>query len=395
MRAVLAALVVAACTHPVPPLATATKPPVDAAVATAPPADAPEASQEERLAAIQKAMNDLDGVAHQCWASVAVERFDIEGNLEARIAIAAHGAQVEIVTDTTRTPKLVACMSKVLAAYAWAPPLSGQTIQLPFRFRAPDGQSVIERLLVPAAAQGGVSVGVLLDEANTGNDAASMFELAIAPQAATGLRAPDRTELWYFETPARINGTALDAGDMMFVPPGAAREVVAAAAEVRAMVVVTPGGREGAARAGALPTRSVGAPTKLAPVFLRASAADRLQPVQGTEMLFAEPRRTKSPALAASILELPRGYASGEHVHAKETELLYVLAGIGTLTVNGVTLPLTATSVAQVPAGAKHVLAATSDLRAVHLFTPAGPEQELAPHEASPMPHGPGSRGHK
>ena len=50
-------------------------------------------------------------------------------------------------------------------AYPWAPPLHGQTIQLPFKFRAPDGQNVIDRPLVPCARRRArSSVAVLLDE---------------------------------------------------------------------------------------------------------------------------------------------------------------------------------------------------------------------------------------
>ena len=125
-------------------------------VAPAPPiaADAAEASQEERLAAIQKAMNELDKAAQQCWAAAATERFDIEGELTFQIAIGAGGAQASAVHDTARNTRLTTCVAKLLSAYPWAPPLRGQTIQLPFKFRAPDGQSTIDRALVPWNGQG-------------------------------------------------------------------------------------------------------------------------------------------------------------------------------------------------------------------------------------------------
>ena len=182
----------AACGHPVAkPLPPPAAPPV---VTTVPP-DAPEPSQEERLAAIQKAMNDLKGAAQQCWARVATERFDTEGSLDASIDIPASGpARVELANDSTHSPKLAACMRDVLAAYAWAPPLHGQAIRLPFKWTAPDGQNVIDRRLVGAASQGKVSVAVLLDENNTGNAAASMFEVRseerrVGKECDTGCRS--------------------------------------------------------------------------------------------------------------------------------------------------------------------------------------------------------------
>jgi len=140
----LAALMLAACSQPAPP----PKPPVtpvapgDAAVALV---DASAVSQEEKLAAIQKAMNELDEAAQLCWASAATDRFDIEGELTVMIEITADKATSTVVTDTARNAKLATCVRGLLESYRWAPPLYGETIQLPFKFTDPDGQSVIER----------------------------------------------------------------------------------------------------------------------------------------------------------------------------------------------------------------------------------------------------------
>jgi len=64
-------------------------------------------------------------------------------------------------------------------------------------------------------------------------------------------------------------------------------------------------------------------------------------------------------------------------MHANETELWYMLAGAGTLTVNGVDLPVAPTSVVQIPRNARHAFAVTADCRALQIFTPAGPEQRF------------------
>ncbi|HLL24716.1 MAG TPA: hypothetical protein VK427_21435, partial [Kofleriaceae bacterium] len=256
------AFALAACSGPREPApSTPTPTPGSAAVV---PVDAPEASREERLAAIQKAMNELDEAAQQCWAIAATERFDIEGDIEVMVDISATAAATEVRRDTTRNPKLAACVRALLAKYRWAPPLYGQTIQLPFKFRAPDGQNTIDRSLVAWAGQGKVSVAVLLDENNTGNAHASMLELALQAGGATGMRIPERAELWYFlgaatvvAGPARTK-TPVARGDMMFVPAQVARDVQASAGDVHAVIVYTPGGREGSARAGALLTRELG-----------------------------------------------------------------------------------------------------------------------------------------
>src|SRR4029078_1929693 len=92
-------------------------------------------------------------------------------------------------------------------------------------------------------------------------------------------------------------------------------------------------------------------------------------------------RRAPPPAatipdrtLSASILRLAPGEQVAEHVHAGEAELWYVLAGAGTLTGNGVALPVTATSGLQIPKNTRHAFVATGEVRAVQIYTPAAPE---------------------
>lgn len=335
------------------------------------PVDAPEASQEEKLAAIQKAMNDLDEAAQQCWALAATERFDVEGDIEIMVDISAAGAKTQVMRDTTRNKRLVACVNELLAKYTWAPPLHGQAIQLPFKFRSPGAQNTIDRKLVPWNGQGKVSVAVLIDENNSANAQASMVELALQAGGSTGMRVAERAELWYFLGPATVNKKPVAAGDMMFVAPNIARDVAAGSADVHAVIVMTPGGREGSARAGALPTRE-GAAAGGAPVLLPAAKGKKY----GGVTIIAE-AATKSPAIAGSILELPAGAVVPEHLHDKETELLYVLSGSGTMTVGGVSVAVTPTTVVQIPPRTKHAFTATADVRAVQFYAPAGPEQRF------------------
>jgi quercetin dioxygenase-like cupin family protein len=373
----LGVVVLGACGHPRP------EPPREAAAGAGSAGPAPEASQDERLAAIQKAMNELDEAAQQCWAAAATERFDIEGELALQIDIAAGTSRATVVRDTVHNARLTACVVQLLAAYRWAPPLHGQAIQLPFKFRAPDGQSTIDRALVAWNGQGKVSVAVLLDEASTGNAAASMFELAIAAGGTTGMRWAERAELWYFLGAGEVRSVAggphaVAAGDMMYAPKGSAREVTAPGGDLHAMIVVVPGGREGAARAGALPTPEVTAVRSApkAPQILPAAGARTFGPAT----IYADASIIQDKTLAASILVLPAGAKVAEHVHADETEILYVLAGGGTMTVGGVELPVTASSVVQIPKQTKHAFTATSAVRAVQIYTPAGPEQRFKAH---------------
>lgn len=354
MRAALAAILLVACSQPAPAPVAPPKP-----IVTDAPADAPGPSQEEQLAAIQKAMNELDEGAQGCWAVAATDRFDIAGEVAVMIDIKATSAQATIVTDRTQNAKLSKCLIALMGGYPWAPPLHGQTIQLPFKFDAPNGQSVIDRQLVEARTQGNVSIAVLLDEANSGNGAASMLELH-AP-GGTGVRKADRPELWFWVTAGSVGTDQVAAGDMAFVAAGALREI-----KGNAVRVTVPGGIEGAARAGALPTPL--AQGKQAYRVLRAAGAKTYGPAQ----IFLEER-----PMAASILSLPAGAKVAEHVHANETEMLYILEGAGTMTVGGQPLAITSTSVVQIPPNTKHAFTATSAVRALQIYTPPGPEQRF------------------
>jgi quercetin dioxygenase-like cupin family protein len=327
-------------------------------------------------------MNDLAPVANACWAKAATERFDLAGKLVAHVDIAPDATPHVSIDDAQfKTSTLLApCMQTALLAYPWAPPLRGQSFEIPFHFSAPDGQSTIDRRLVAWRGQGDVSVAVLLDEANTGNANASMFELAIKSGGTTGLRWADRAELWYFLGAAEVSSVALApirlaAGDVVYAPKGSAREIKAIAGDVHAVIVVVPGGREGAARAGALPTPEVTSwrAAPMAPIVLRAIAAQTFGPAT----IYLDASVLKATPLAASVLQLPDNAVVAEHVHAHETEMLYVLAGAGTMTVAGTGVPVTETSAVQIPPNVPHSFVAHAAVRALQIYTPPGPEQRF------------------
>jgi quercetin dioxygenase-like cupin family protein len=97
----------------------------------------------------------------------------------------------------------------------------------------------------------------------------------------------------------------------------------------------------------------------------------------GPATIYADAGAIHDKTLAASILAMPAGARVAEHAHAGETELLYVLAGGGTMTVAGVELAVTPTSVVQIPKNTRHAFVATSAVRALQIYTPAGPEQRF------------------
>lgn len=402
VAAVLAAGL-AACTggdrsRPLPPIEPPTDDPPDADTSLDPDRpDLPEVPEDERIAAIEHAMNALAPVANQCWAAAAADDFRLAGDVRALITVgraAGPGAAVEITHDTTADDVLLSCLTKVLGAYAWAPPLAGQAFELPFHFSAPAMQNVIDRRFVPRKGQGGVSIGVLLDETSTGNPGVSLLELSADGGARLPAREVERPETWLITGGAATVKTAggaelaLGVYDLLLVPAGARIEVQAGDERLHALIAIVPGGREGSARAGALPGKGT-------------TLAVRARPPQPTVRRAKDARYYVRPGLgvwliaeattAVSLLAIGPDQAVPPHVHARETEALYVLSGGGTMTVAGTALPVTADSVVQVPPGVEHAFAGgKAPTIAVQIYNPAGPEQRFkkppAKLEKAPLP---------
>jgi quercetin dioxygenase-like cupin family protein len=394
------AVATVACAAPRPPrepLPTAGAPP---SISPAMDASADEnAIEQERLAAIQHAMNELDEGAQLCWAAAAaVDGYQLAGDMALTIDIATPLSRVEVTKDNTKDQRLLACMRELLAEYAWVAPLHGQTIRLPFSFRAPSGQSVIDRQWVPFASESPnspVAVAVLLDAQNTGNAAGSMFEIRIAAGASTQLGLAPRSEAWTFlssgsVTDGRGRSQQVATGDMMLVAKNGVRKLSAGATALRAVLLVTPGGEETATRAGAVTTAEApggrAAAVASRPIVIRAATAKRYPRPGGSVQLLLDPTDNRRSELAASWLTLDAGASVPSHQHATETEFLYILDGAGTLTVGNSSLPVTSTSVLQLPPGISHSFSASAPLRAIQIYTPAGPEQRFK--AAPPIPSG-------
>ncbi len=343
-------------------------------------------SSFERIAAIERAMNDLAPVAHLCWAAAAVDDYRLAGDVLLLIEVDGAGVvTTTIEADSTRDVVLTGCLRAVADAYVWPTVMRGEATRLPFAFTAPAGQFVIDRDLVPAPASG---ARVLLDGKNTSNRAASMFELRVPAGTTLAATASDRTEIWiYLDATAPTAVPAARAGDAVFLAPRAARAPAApAGADLRVLIVSVPGGDEDATRAaGVLPASPAAVKDKQRPKPVVLAAAGVVPIVRrdgrGAEVgrvgIFAERATTGSDALAASRIDFDAGAVIPPHVHDGSTELLYVLRGRAEMVIDGVALTIGPTSVVQIPAGLEHSATITERLVAYQVYTPGGPEQRF------------------
>jgi quercetin dioxygenase-like cupin family protein len=77
------------------------------------------------------------------------------------------------------------------------------------------------------------------------------------------------------------------------------------------------------------------------------------------------------------LLTAAAGMAVPEHVHDKESEILWIVSGKGEMIVDGQSQPVEAGEAIHIPAGSKHSFKTDAGLTAVQFYTPSGPEQRF------------------
>jgi quercetin dioxygenase-like cupin family protein len=356
--------------------------------------------EELRIAAIERAMNALAPVANQCWAAAAAGDYHVAGNVKMLITFDGAGhATAKPEEDTAKSAILTDCLARVLTSYTWpADVMASQAIEMPFAFTAPHGQNTIDRRLVPKVGVAGGQLQVLLDQKNSGNPAALMYEVDLDPGATLPLAWIQRDEVWIFLDPARLVGprgkpTDVAAQDVAYLEKGTYVGVSAPdGAAARVVVVAVPGGEVArdtlpnttlVPRPNPMPRGGKFAdPRMLAPppagargAELHAKAKAKRYALPGgaaTILVEGAPH-----ALSTELLELDAGQKIPTHQHEHETELLYVLGGSGTMTVDGVDMPVGPTTVVQIPPGTPHSFVAAEAVTAIQLYAPPGPEQRF------------------
>jgi mannose-6-phosphate isomerase-like protein (cupin superfamily) len=172
------------------------------------------------------------------------------------------------------------------------------------------------------------------------------------------------------------------AGQAISIPPGTPYAVRAAGAPLTAVQIFVPAGPELALR---------GQPAQdTAPAPARGRRGARLPAVQATpqrypiaggqgEVDIYVDRASGHEAASLATLTARPGMRIPAHVHARETEVVLVLAGAGTMTVDGDTYPIAPMTAIQIPPGVEHAVAVegAEPLRVLQVYTPSGPEQRF------------------
>lgn len=360
-------------------------------------------ADELRIAAIEDAVNSTLGARHECWAFAAADDYRLTGEVVLGLSFgSADTAAVEVLSDTAGDARLVACLRELYGAYRWPSVFEpGQSIELPLSFKAPQGQyTIAARYVDPSEHAGGkLAVWVLLDEANTGNGAASLALLSMKDGMEVPLHRHGVAEVLYVHSGEGVvyglgtagKGTRVGPGHAIYIPAGTAHGFTHKGSEPMVMVqVYTPAGPEkgftrGAA-AGATagttpvpPSERAGVRGVATPIVVKKPEVFSMAGGAGSLSLYFDEARTGDRSAYLGIFSAQPGTVVPAHRHETSTEILLVLEGGGTMTVAGEPYPVAPMTAIQVPSNIEHAFTVESaePVRAVQLYTPAGPEQRF------------------
>jgi putative monooxygenase len=357
-------------------------------------------------------LNREKDALHRCWEQAAADDFRLAGTITLKVALDAKGKvkKASVAETSTSDPVLQACVLE--RARTWTFAGAGvDEIDVPLQFVAPDAQYTVRLEDAPlrTPAKGKLEARILLDLASVGATKASLMHFRLARNAAIPFHRHTGAEV-VFVTEGSIEvlglaggkATRVNKGDALYVAAGVAHSIRSTAPKRTSAELVVlyapPGPDKSYKDRSATPATSVVPPAELAkpdpaapqPLVAKSDDVDSL-PIaagKGTVKILFDAATAKDKAAYVGWFEAQAGMTVPEHNHAKEAELLFVVAGAGEMKIAGEVIPIRAGMAVHVPVGVKHSFKATEPLQAVQFYSPSGPEQRFKAPAAAPAPVG-------
>lgn len=354
------------------------------------------------VAAIEQAVNQTRAARHDCWARAAADDHQVAGTVRLRVRFdQASGPTVTVLEDEPGDAVLTRCLVAVYQAYAWPAALAGTAVELPFAFEAPRYQYTVRADdVAPLPLPGPLEVRVLLHEGNTGNGAVAVVLAAVPslPDARTARwEAPAdgrTTRLFYviegeieLAVDGKARGVRMAAGQAIAIPPDVPHAVrFVSGAPARMVQIAVPAG----AALWPVVDAQAQAQAQAAPRAAGRRGKAKLPAVQARPQVFSiaggqaevgifYDRAGGHEAASLALITASPGMRIPAHVHERETEMVLILEGTGTMTIDGESHPFEPMTAVQIPPGVEHAVLFEGDgpVRALQVYTPSGPEQRF------------------
>ncbi len=364
--------------------------------AHAQPKAAPPGEAQQAARAIERALQKHGGDVHACFGKALADRLDRAGKVEVVVEVGKAGkvksAKVGKV-DASAGPGLAACVEKAALGWSLEGIEPGAKVVLPFVFKGQESQFVVNTADIPDPALGGAAPGkgrpaprrappftvkVLADEQNVKARGLSLTLLSVGPASRVAMHrhAHSSKILYLVKGHARLLGpqgfvpVKLKEGSAAFIPAGYPHVIENMGRQSTAafLQVFAPPGPERVYRD---PTDARGrAEFEVIrdPASAKAPAGqvvvvdtDDVKPVALPKNTGESRRLLAGSGMSIALLELVDGAELQSTGTSPGTELLYFLAGGGSVKVGGETADVKAESLVHVPRGTRYLLKAAAD----------------------------------
>ena len=375
-----------------------------AASAFAGPAQPPTGEGQRAAQIIERALQKHGPDVHRCFEKSLADRLDSAGRVEIEVEVGPAGrvSAAKVLPHGQSAPAgLSACVQKAATGWTVEGIEPGAKVVLPFSFQQQASQFVVkaedapERVLgagSPGKAKPGpkrdapFTVKVLADAINVRVSDISLTQLNIGPASRVAMHRHPRSGkvLYLLKGHARLLGPAgvapikLDVGMAAFVPAGYPHVIENMGRQSTAVFLqafVPPGpervyrdstdarGRQDFevirdSTTAQLPPEGNG---HVVAVTASEVAAVPAFAGKGTCKPLLDPKATGSEAVTVNLLEFPINAEVPRHDHGRSTEILYVVAGEGKLTVGSEDYPFVSDTVLVLPAGQPHAIKFTAE----------------------------------
>ena len=370
-----------------------------AASAFAGPAPPPASEAQRAAQVIERALQKHGADVHRCFEKSLADRLDVSGKVEIEVEVGPAGrvTATKLLSHGQAAPSVLStCVQKAAAGWSIEGIEAGAKVVLPFSFQPQSSQFVVRAEDAPDCGLGSASSGkpkpgprrdapftvkVLADEINMRVQNMALTQLNIGPASRVAMHRHPRSAkvLYLLKGHARLLGPSgvapikLDEGAVAFVPAGYPHVIENMGRQSTAVFLqaFAPPGPE---RVYRNPTDARGradfevirdsATAKQPPegsrqvlvVTATDAAAVPILAGKGTVKVLLDPKATGGEGMTVNLLEFAANAELPRHEHARATEILYIVAGEGKLTVGSEDYPFASDSVLYLPAGQPHAL---------------------------------------
>jgi quercetin dioxygenase-like cupin family protein len=359
---------------------------------------APQAASDKDAARlIEKALQKHGADVHRCFEKALADRLDVSGKVDIEVTVGAGGrvTAAKVGKGQAVPEVLSACVQGAAANWTMEGIESGAKVVLPFSFQAQNSQFTVKAEDVPEHVPGAAAnkakpgpkreapytYKVLADEVNMRVSAMALTQLNIGPASRVATHRHPRSAkvLYLLKGHARLLGPAgvepikLDEGMAAFVPAGYPHAIENMGRQTTAMVLqafVPPGPervyRNPADARGRAdfevvrdPKDAKAPPEENGVLTVTAAAAAPSAPLsagKGTSKMLVDPKATQSPVITVNLLEFGNGGELARHDHGRAAEIVYVISGLGKLTVGSEEYPVASEQILYLPPGQPHAL---------------------------------------